>query len=172
MWPNTQSGKHVTRKSTQALIHTEDDEVKDRFEELILGSETKFVQLESCIPFVCIRNVFKSRISSLKALLNRSVSQEYDTTGIALGFHCPLVVSLKGALYSYVSLHYREGGHSEQTCKDMLECRSERNGIIDGQHRDDALFELVESEVSWSNFSWYVTIVNDDFSIEKYRQLA
>lgn len=51
-----------------------------------------------------------------KVFLDRSVSQKYDTTGIAAGYDCLAVVSYEKALYSYVLQLYKTWAKFEQSC--------------------------------------------------------
>lgn len=95
--------------------------------------------------FVCTWNVSIASISYRKALLNESVGQEHDATGIALDSDCPSIATSRGALYSYVLQHYKERDHSEQKSNKKSETRSDWIETIGVQHCHATLSELVES---------------------------
>ena len=92
--------------------------------------------------------------------------------GIACGTDTPILVRLSGSNVTHALEYFRTKGLSEAEAKERVKERSVWYGIIDGEHSYHAITHLMETKKRWEGYRWFVTIVKEGFSIERYRQLA
>ncbi len=156
--PSTSHNK-VTKKVKTAYLH------------ILEGSRNKTIDPLSCIPLTKIRILSRCGVLKLKRLMGGE--KDDDQPGIFASTDTPIVVPLMGSMAHFIHEHFESVGFSTDEIVDKLKERETWYGIIDGMHRHKAITELMEERANeWSDFKWYVTILEGGHSLHEYRQLA
>lgn len=149
------------------------------FSDLVIGSTDKTVELESCIPFSKIRPLSSSGVQRLMSSFlgdgksHTSLSEDvFHTSGFSLGSDIPMVVKLEGPLRHYVYEHFKAENVKGTELEERIKSRKEWFGIVDGLHSHAALSIIKNNNTQWTEFKWYVKVLNGGHPIEKYRQLG
>jgi len=147
--------------------------VQTHFKEVMDGAYYDWIDPHACVPFTRTRTIVESGVRRLMAIFDASYNGDrISGGGIACGSDTPIVVKLTGTLRNYFVEYFKSQGKSEYDAKQRFNSRKEWFGIIDGEHSFLAIIRLIESKKRWSGYSWFVTIVQYKFSIDKYGQLA
>lgn len=167
----TCAGKRCTDGQTQK---TPVEHIKPLFDDMFVHAVYERINPFSCIPFANIRSISQSGLTRLISLLDTDQQHCDDCpqTGIAIGSDTPIVVPLNGSLRHLVYRYFREQGLSEDRVNEEVSKHTRWFGIIDGNHRNQAVRWLVLNKAPWSGFNWMVTILKSGFTMERYRQLA
>ena len=153
------SQSSVTKKVKTAYLH------------ILEGSRNKTIDPLSCIPLTKIRTLSRCGILKLKRLMGGE--KDDDQPGIFASTDTPVVVPLMGSMAHFIHEHFESIGFTVDEIADKLKERETWYGVIDGMHRHKAITELMEERPNeWSDFKWYVTILEGGHSLHEYKQLA
>lgn len=96
----------MTQQLFLAMILRIDVGGYEKFEELVVRLNKKYVPLKSCIQSVCIHLMSKKGVSIFMALFGGHASKIYNFTGLKSIPCCSFVASLTEFLYIHVSQYF------------------------------------------------------------------
>lgn len=128
----------------------------------------------SCIPLKLLREIQDNAVQKLKVILTgQSQSPSALLSGFTSGSPTSIVVPLEGELENLLHAYWTSVLDTEEEVTNTILVHSKWYGIVDGNILHEAIMQLrSENPSQWSNFTWKVTVLRKNVSIEDMRRLA